>query len=156
MWPGPSPFSSRQPADARCPPLTLTHTSLEAEPLRACQTRDVHVSDEQFDDAVSEALDQIPPELAEMMDNVVVLVEPEPPADDPQLLGVYHGTPLTERDSWWAAGALPDRVTIFRGPLERMCDSTEELREEIAVTVIHEVAHHFGIDDERLHELGWD
>lgn len=113
------------------------------------------LSEEDFEDAVSEALDEIPPELAGLMDNVVVLVDQEPPSDDPELLGVYEGTPLTERDSWWAAGALPDRVTIFKGPLERMCESVEELREEIAITVIHEVAHHFGIDDERLHELGW-
>jgi predicted Zn-dependent protease with MMP-like domain len=113
------------------------------------------LSDEEFEDAVSDALDEIPPELASMMDNVVVLVEAEPPPDDVDLLGIYEGTPLTERDGWWAAGALPDRVTIFRGPLERMCESPEELREEIAITVIHEVAHHFGIDDERLHELGW-
>ncbi|HEU5144077.1 MAG TPA: metallopeptidase family protein [Dermatophilaceae bacterium] len=113
------------------------------------------LSDDEFEDAVSDALDAIPPELASMMDNVVVLIEGEPPPDDVDLLGIYEGTPLTERDGWWAAGALPDRVTIFRGPLERMCESPEELREEIAVTVIHEVAHHFGIDDERLHELGW-
>jgi predicted Zn-dependent protease with MMP-like domain len=113
------------------------------------------LSDEQFEDAVSDALDEIPAELAELMDNVVVLVDQEPPPDDPDLLGVYEGTPLTERDSWWAAGALPDRVTIFKGPLERMCESAAELREEIAITVIHEVAHHFGIDDKRLHELGW-
>ena len=113
------------------------------------------LSDEEFEDAVSDALDEIPPELASLMDNVVVLVEAEPPPDDVDLLGIYEGTPLTERDGWWAAGALPDRVTIFRGPLERMCESPEELREEIAITVIHEVAHHVGIDDERLHELGW-
>ncbi len=113
------------------------------------------LSDEEFETAVSDALDEIPPELARIMDNVVVLVEDEPPADDPELLGIYEGTPLTERDGWWAAGALPDRVTIFKGPLERMCGSPDELREEIAITVIHEVAHHFGIDDDRLHDLGW-
>jgi predicted Zn-dependent protease with MMP-like domain len=89
------------------------------------------------------------------MDNVVVLVVDEPPADDPDLLGVYDGRPLTERVCWWAAGALPDRITIFKGPLERMCQSRDELREEIAVTVVHEVAHHFGLDDDQLHELGW-
>lgn len=115
----------------------------------------VHLSDAEFDEAVGDALDSIPAGLARAMDNVVVLVEDEPPADDPDLLGVYDGTPLTERDGWWAAGALPDRITIFRGPLQRMCESTDELREEIAVTVVHEVAHHFGIDDEQLHELGW-
>ena len=114
-----------------------------------------HLSDADFEDAVGEALDSIPAELARAMDNVVVLVEPEPPADEPDLLGVYDGTPLTERDGWWGAGSLPDRITIFRGPLERMCVTGEQLRHEIAVTVVHEVAHHFGIDDAHLHELGW-
>ena len=64
--------------------------------------------------------------------------------------------PLTERDGWWDAGSLPDRITIYKGPLTRLCDDREELLDEIAVTVVHEVAHHFGISDERLHELGWD
>jgi predicted Zn-dependent protease with MMP-like domain len=115
----------------------------------------VHLTDAEFEDAVGDALDSIPAGLSQAMDNVVVLVETEPPADDPDLLGVYDGTPLTERDSWWAAGALPDRITIFKGPLERMCESPDELREEIAVTVVHEVAHHFGLDDAQLHDLGW-
>ena len=114
-----------------------------------------HLSDAEFEEAVGDALDSIPAELAQAMDNVVVLVEQEPPGDEPDLLGVYDGTPLTDRDGWWSAGALPDRITIFRGPLERMCATVEELREEIAITVVHEVAHHFGIDDAHLHELGW-
>lgn len=114
-----------------------------------------HLTEAEFEEAVGDALDSIPPELAQAMDNVVVLVEAEPPADDPDLLGVYDGTPLTERDGWWGAGALPDRITLFRGPLERLCATAEELREEIAITVVHEVAHHFGIDDGHLDELGW-
>jgi predicted Zn-dependent protease with MMP-like domain len=114
-----------------------------------------HLSDTEFEEAVGEALDTIPPELAQAMDNVVVLVEQEPPSEDPELLGVYEGTPLTERDGWWDAGSLPDRITIFQGPLERLCRTAEQLREEIAITVVHEVAHHFGIDDDHLHELGW-
>lgn len=114
-----------------------------------------HLTEAEFEEAVGDALDSIPPELAQAMDNVVVLVEAEPPADDPDLLGVYDGTPLTERDGWWGAGALPDRITLFRGPLERLCATGEELREEIAITVVHEVAHHFGIDDGHLHDLGW-
>ena len=114
-----------------------------------------HLSDAEFEDAVGEALDSIPPELAQAMNNVVVLVEQEPPPDDRELLGVYDGTPLTERDSWWDAGALPDRITIFQGPLERLCDTPEQLRDEIAITVVHEIAHHFGIGDDHLHELGW-
>lgn len=108
-----------------------------------------------FDAEVAEALDRVPPELLALLDNVVVLVEDEPPTDEPDLLGLYEGTPLTERGEAWAAGALPDRVLIFRGPLTRMCEDREDLREEIAITVVHEIAHHFGIDDARLHDLGW-
>ena len=108
----------------------------------------------EFEEAVGDALDAVPPELMRLLDNVVFLVEDEPPADDPDLLGVYDGTPLTERGDAWA-GALPDRITIFRGPLTRMCEDREDLLDEIAVTVVHEIAHHFGIDDDRLHALGW-
>ena len=113
------------------------------------------MSSSEFEDAVRDALDEIPSELAAQMDNVVVLVEDDPPADDPDLLGLYEGVPLTERDDFWAAGALPDRITIFRNPTLAMCETREEVVEEVLVTVVHEIAHHFGIDDERLHELGW-
>ena len=116
----------------------------------------VAMSREEFEDAVSEALDRIPGDLARMMDNVVVLVEDDPPDGDSDLLGLYEGTPLTERDGWWAAGSLPDRITIFRNPTLAACETAEEVVEEVRVTVVHEIAHHFGIDDERLHELGWD
>ncbi|MET4060647.1 putative Zn-dependent protease with MMP-like domain [Arthrobacter sp. UYP6] len=113
-----------------------------------------------FETAVDDAIDSIPADLADAMDNVAIFIEEEyepRPGEDPEteLLGLYEGTPLTERDSWWDAGSLPDRIVIFRGPLLRMCSSRDELVHEIRVTVIHEVAHHFGIDDERLHELGW-
>jgi len=108
----------------------------------------------EFEVAVGDALDAVPAELMALLDNVVFLIEDEPPQDDPDLLGLYDGTPLTERGDAWA-GALPDRITIFRGPLERMCVDREELLDEIAVTVVHEIAHHFGIDDARLHALGW-
>ena len=110
---------------------------------------------ERFDELVSEALDEIPPELTAVMDNVVVLVEDEPPADDPDLLGLYEGTPLTERD-WAYGGNLPDRITIYRGPTLRMCEDEDEVVDEVHITVVHEVAHHFGIDDERLHALGYE
>jgi predicted Zn-dependent protease with MMP-like domain len=116
----------------------------------------VAMSREDFEDAVSEALDRIPGDLAKMMDNVVVLVEDDAPDGDSDLLGLYEGTPLTERDGWWAAGSLPDRITIFRNPTLAVCDTAEEVVEEVRVTVVHEIAHHFGIDDGRLHELGWD
>lgn len=115
----------------------------------------VDMSRSDFEDAVSDALDQLPPELIEHIDNVVVFVEDEPPSETPDLLGIYDGIPLTERDSMWAAGALPDRITIYMNPTLRMCESVDEVVKEVLVTVVHEVAHYFGIDDDRLHELGW-
>ena len=108
-----------------------------------------------FEEAVRDGLDQVPQELAAMMDNVVVLVEDDAPADDPELLGLYEGVPLTERDLHWAAGSLPDRITIFRNPTLAICDDRDDVVEEVAITVVHEIAHHFGIDDDRLHDLGW-
>ncbi|QKD79090.1 MULTISPECIES: metallopeptidase family protein [Actinomyces] len=124
-----------------------------------------HLTAEEFEDAVDAGLGLIPDALLDQIDNAAIIIEAEPDAellthedydDDglPTLLGYYDGVPLTERDEGWS-GALPDRILIFSGPLERWCDSREELVEEIAVTVIHEIAHHFGISDERLHELGW-
>ena len=115
----------------------------------------VDMTREQFELAVADALDDVPAELLALMVNVVVLVEDEPPAEEPtDLLGLYDGTPLTERDDGWA-GALPDRITIFRGPTLRACEDTDEVIAEVAITVVHEIAHHFGIDDDRLHDLGW-
>lgn len=114
----------------------------------------ITMSRERFEELVSDALDRVPPELAGLMTNVVVLVEDDPPPDDPDLLGLYDGTPLTERDSTYA-GVLPDRILIFRNPTLDMCESEEEVVEEVHITVVHEIAHHFGIDDERLHELGY-
>jgi predicted Zn-dependent protease with MMP-like domain len=118
------------------------------------------MSADDFEAAVDDALNQIPPDLAEAMTNVAIFIEDDyvpAPGEDPDaaLLGLYEGTPLTERDSWWDAGSLPDRITIFRQPILDICESREEVIEEVLVTVIHEVAHHFGIDDERLHDLGW-
>ncbi|WP_460434064.1 metallopeptidase family protein [Angustibacter speluncae] len=110
---------------------------------------------EAFEEAVSDALDLVPPELARQMRNVVVLVEDDAPQDEPDLLGLYEGTPLTERDGWWDAGSLPDRILVFRNPTLRVCDTVDDVVEEVAITVVHEIAHHFGIDDEKLHELGW-
>ncbi len=115
----------------------------------------VDVSREQFEELVAEALDTLPPELARLLDNVVVVVEDEAPEDDPDLLGLYSGIPLTERGTWYA-GVLPDRITIFRLPTLAMCETVEDVVEEVEITVVHEIAHHFGIDDDRLHELGYD
>ena len=107
-----------------------------------------------FEELVGEALDEIPSELQRLMDNVVILVADDPPPDEPDLLGIYEGYALTERGVDYA-GVLPDRITVFRRPILSMCSSVDEVIEEIAITVVHEIAHHFGIDDERLHQLGW-
>jgi predicted Zn-dependent protease with MMP-like domain len=108
---------------------------------------------QRFDELVSAALDLIPPRLAAVMDNVVVLVA-DRDEDEPDLLGLYEGVALTERDSHYA-GSLPDTITIYRDALLEVCDCDDEVVEEVKITVIHEIAHHFGIDDDRLHELGW-
>jgi predicted Zn-dependent protease with MMP-like domain len=113
----------------------------------------VRMDPQRFDELVSDALDLIPPKLAAVMDNVVVLVADRDPDDD-ELLGLYEGVALTERDSHYA-GSLPDTITIYRDALLEICDGDEDVVEEVKITVIHEIAHHFGIDDDRLHELGW-
>ncbi len=107
-----------------------------------------------FEELVSRALDTIPAELARLIDNCVVLVEDEPPRDDPDLLGFYDGVPLTERDSSYSF-RVPDRITIYRLPTLQMCRDEAEVVEQVRITVVHEVAHHFGIDDAALHDLGW-
>ncbi|OLB80092.1 MAG: hypothetical protein AUI14_08015 [Actinobacteria bacterium 13_2_20CM_2_71_6] len=107
-----------------------------------------------FEELVGDALDAVPGQLLDLLDNVVILVEDDPPRDDPELLGVYEGHALTER-GWDYGGVLPDRITIFRNPILALCDTEDAVVEEVQVTVVHEIAHHFGIDDARLHELGW-
>lgn len=113
----------------------------------------VQMSEQRFEELVSDALDAVPPKLAAAIDNVVVLVQDRHP-EDPELLGLYEGIALTDRDSFYA-GALPDTITIYREALLEMCSSEHEVVDEVTITVIHEIAHHFGIDDERLHQLGW-
>jgi predicted Zn-dependent protease with MMP-like domain len=114
----------------------------------------VEISPEEFDALVERALDGLPPEIAKVVDNLVVLVEPDAPPEDPDLLGLYDGVALTERPANHAGG-LPDRILLFREPLLDMADTLEQLEEEVRITVVHEVAHHFGIGEARLHELGW-
>lgn len=105
-----------------------------------------------FEQLVDDALDEVPQELLDQFDNVVVLVEDEDP-DEPELLGVYDGVPLTEREDY--GGVLPDMIRIFRLPICRTVRDEQELVDEVYTTVVHEFAHHLGIDDHRLHELGW-
>ena len=107
-----------------------------------------------FESLVADALDQVPPELMALADNVVVLVE-DRNDEEPDLLGLYEGFALTER-GWDYGGALPDRIMIYREAICDICSTEEDVVEEVLITVVHEIAHHFGIDDDRLHELGWD
>lgn len=113
----------------------------------------IELSRAAFEELVADALDEIPPRFTAMMDNVVVLVEDADP-DEPDLLGLYHGIALTERMSDYG-GVLPDRITIYQEPIQRICDTEDDVVHEVAVTVVHEIGHHFGIDEAALHELGW-
>ena len=116
----------------------------------------VSMSRAQFEDVVAEAFDSIPQELLDRLDNVAITVEDEPAPDGPQnLLGLYVGVPLTQRGEGYGLGNLPDHIYIYRGPLTRYCANRADLLAQIRVTVLHEIGHYFGIDDERLHELGW-
>jgi predicted Zn-dependent protease with MMP-like domain len=108
----------------------------------------------EFEVLVQQALDAVPAELLGLVENCVILVEDAPPPEMAGLLGLYDGVPLTERGEFYA-GVLPDRILIFRLPILAICDTREDVVEEVHITVVHEVAHHFGIDDDRLHELGY-
>ena len=114
----------------------------------------IELSRSRFEELVDDALDLVPDELMSLASNVVVVVEDDAPADDPHLLGLYEGVPLTERDTSYG-GVLPDRISIYWRPTLAVCHSDDDVRDEVAITVVHEIAHHFGIDDERLHELGY-
>ncbi|MBB1030564.1 metallopeptidase family protein [Dietzia sp. SLG310A2-38A2] len=111
------------------------------------------VTESRFESLVDDALDSVPDALFTAMDNVVVLIADRHP-EEPGLLGLYEGVALTERDTTYS-GFLPDTITIFRGALCDFCSTEEQLVHEVAVTVIHEIAHHFGIEEHTLHALGW-
>ena len=120
----------------------------------------MRVSPDAFEQLVADALDSLPAELGRVMENVAVLVEGWPTSEQLQgrsgtLLGLYEGIALTDRSPLSYSGALPDRITIFQGPICAHAADEDELVELVATTVIHEIAHHFGISDERLEELGW-
>jgi predicted Zn-dependent protease with MMP-like domain len=120
----------------------------------------MQVSRKEFEELVADALDSLPHDLGRLMDNVVVMVDDWPTAEQLQglngtLLGLYVGVSLTSRTPLNYMGAMPDRIYIFRGPICERCADAEALVRMVQRTVIHEVAHHFGISDPRLHELGW-
>ena len=112
----------------------------------------IEVAPARFEEMVVEALDGLPEELGRLMSNVAVMVQHEP--GPPGLLGLYEGIPLTSRTTGYA-GVLPDRITIYRLAICAICQTEEQVVDEVRRTVVHEVGHHFGIDDARLTELGW-
>lgn len=123
----------------------------------------IHVSDADFDQAVQAALDTVPDEFQPYLENVLIEVQPRPTAallreyeETDDLLGIYVGVPLEEKGPERAPSHLPDRILIFRNNLCRLCASREELVDEIRITVLHEIGHHFGLDEDRLADLGYD
>ena len=112
------------------------------------------MSRERFEELVLEAMEDVPDELMDLVTNLALVVEDNAPDEDRELLGLYEGIPLTERDTAYG-GVLPDRISVFRRPTLAICATEDEVREEVAITVVHEIAHHFGIDDDRLHDLGY-
>ena len=114
----------------------------------------VEVTPEQFEALVDRALSSIPEELFDLVENCIVVVQ-DRNEEEPDLLGLYEGIPITERDSMYS-GVLPDRIFVYRLPTLEMCSTLEEVVDEVHVTVVHEIAHYFGIDDDRLHELGYE
>ena len=110
------------------------------------------ISPAEFEELVVEAMDGLPPEMARHFRNVAVVVEDEN-AENPNLLGLYHGVPLTRRTHY--SGVLPDRISVYRVPLCLMAEDMDDLVHEIRVTVVHEFGHHMGLPEQRLHELGW-
>lgn len=123
------------------------------------------MTEKRFHQIVAEALDDLPGRFREAMDNIAVVVNEWPDgdtlaqmglSDKHELLGLYHGTPLPERDNDGAEASLPDVVTLYRRPLEHLCRSEAELRREIRKTLLHEIGHYFGLDEDRLAELGYE
>lgn len=113
----------------------------------------IEIDADTFDGLVADALDELPDELAAALDNVMVRVRTG--RSTGSLLGKYDGVPLTERNGYGEWAAVPDQVVIYRLPICAICDTADEVRAQVRITVIHELAHHFGIDDDRLDELGW-
>ena len=107
-----------------------------------------------FEAIVVDELDQLPDDMVDGLENLVFVVEDRPEDGSLDLLGLYDGYALTERDRY-GLGEMPDRIILYREPLLAICDDERQLRDEIHVTLVHEIAHFYGIDDDRLHELGW-
>lgn len=113
----------------------------------------VELSEQEFEELVGRALDRIPEEFLDLIENCVIAIEEDSPPEQPPMLGLYEGVAITERGVY--AGAIPDVITLYQRPLQQICHTVEELEHEVFITVVHEIGHYFGIDDDRLHELDW-
>lgn len=114
----------------------------------------MQLTEEEFEQLVVAELDQLPDDMVDGLENVVFVVEGHPEDGSLDVLGLYDGTALTERERY-GFGELPDRIIVYREPHLAAAEDLDELRDEIHVTLVHEIAHFYGIDDDRLHELGW-
>jgi predicted Zn-dependent protease with MMP-like domain len=114
----------------------------------------LQLTPEEFERVVIDELDELPDEMVDGLENLVFVCEDRPEDGSLDLLGIYEGVALTERDRY-GFGELPDRIVLFREPLLAICETEDELRDEIHITLVHEIAHFYGIDDEELHRLGW-
>lgn len=114
----------------------------------------LELSPDEFEKIVIDELDELPDEMVDGLENLVFVTEDRPSDGSLDLLGLYEGTALTDRDQY-GFGELPDRIVLYREPLLAVAETLDELREEIHITLVHEIAHYYGIDDEQLHELGW-
>ena len=112
------------------------------------------LNEEEFEKIVISELDELPDEMVDGLENLVFVTEDRPADGSLDLLGLYEGVALTERDRY-GFGELPDRIVLYREPLLAVADDLEELRDEIHITLVHEIAHYYGIDDDELHRLGW-
>jgi len=118
------------------------------------EARMLELGPEEFEQLVIDELDRLPDDMVDGLDNVVFVVEDRPEDGSLDLLGVYDGVALTEREQY-GFGEIPDRIVLFREPLLAACDNLDQLRDEIHITLVHEIGHFYGINDDRLHELGW-
>ena len=115
----------------------------------------IELSAEDFEKLVIDELDALPDDMLDGLDNVVFVTEDRPPDGSLDMLGLYEGVALTDR-AQYGFGELPDRIVLFREPLLSVCENLDELKDEIHITLVHEIAHYYGIGDEQLHELGWE
>jgi predicted Zn-dependent protease with MMP-like domain len=114
----------------------------------------LHLSPDEFEKIVIDELDELPDEMVDGLENLVFVTEDRPADGSLDLLGLYEGTALTDRDQY-GFGELPDRIILYREPLLAVAETLDELRDEIHITLVHEIAHYYGIDDDQLHEMGW-